>query len=634
MRNIKNIEVLKSNFFDSTLKINFSKNLTCIMGGRGTGKSTILFFIKSCLELNAEDDRDTFNILKNNLGDGIIKLYMETDEGEKYTIEKSFGEEPQPYFGVEPDTNLLPLETINNELSCDIFPAQIIEEIGRNSGARLELIDKMAFDETNELKFKVETTQNNLEKNAKDIRIQNQRIKRAKDILKDYTKVEQDFKEHKKNKPKGINKKAEIEFNKQDIAEKVRISESKFLSNLSENLESFLENYLELNEDLKSINESTLKSKDFMNKTIVQPIVTKVEKYIFSVTKSNIENIENLKSFLNDLKKTQKSLKIKHDQQQNQFIKLKQTLDKHKKYYDKLNLLSKKVTEKGMKIQEIDDLTEKREKLKLKRINLIKELNNLKKNIYDLRLKKITELNKIFEGQIKIILTPGGITEEFETGLKNALKGNNIRYNTIIPQIVQNFTPDRFASIIHQNDSKKLSLISNIDIEKSKLLLDILYESEFIYNIESIYCQDLPDFHLRVEQKFKNGINDSKVRYKKSDELSTGQRCTTVLPIIFAISKNPLIIDQPEDNLDNKYISETIHKIINEQKQKRQLIFITHNANIPVLSNSEQNIFLQYENQKSSVSHKGDVDTVKNEILHLLEGGKDAFEKRKILYGV
>ena len=122
--------------------------------------------------------------------------------------------------------------------------------------------------------------------------------------------------------------------------------------------------------------------------------------------------------------------------------------------------------------------------------------------------------------------------------------------------------------------------------------------------------------------------------YRKSDELSMGQRCTTVLPIIFAVSKNPLIIDQPEDNLDNKYISGSIHQIIKKQKLERQLIFITHNPNIPVLSDSERNIFLKYEERKSSVLTSGTINDVSDEIVSLLEGGREAFSTRKDIYGI
>jgi len=115
--------------------------------------------------------------------------------------------------------------------------------------------------------------------------------------------------------------------------------------------------------------------------------------------------------------------------------------------------------------------------------------------------------------------------------------------------------------------------------------------------------------------------------------LSTGQRCTTVLPIIFAVSKNPLIIDQPEDNLDNKYITQSIYKIVNAEKEKRQLIFITHNPNIPVLSNSEFNVFLDFH-KYSEVTAKGSVDNVKESILAVLEGGKEAFERRNKIYKI
>ena len=121
--------------------------------------------------------------------------------------------------------------------------------------------------------------------------------------------------------------------------------------------------------------------------------------------------------------------------------------------------------------------------------------------------------------------------------------------------------------------------------------------------------------------------------YRKTDELSMGQRCTTVLPIIFAVSNNPLIIDQPEDNLDNKYITNTIHEIIRKQKEKRQLIFITHNPNIPVLSDAETNIFLFYENRKSKIDGIGNIDEVKDKIVNLLEGGEEAFKKRIEIYG-
>ncbi|MBK8872388.1 MAG: hypothetical protein IPN13_00160 [Bacteroidetes bacterium] len=258
-------------------------------------------------------------------------------------------------------------------------------------------------------------------------------------------------------------------------------------------------------------------------------------------------------------------------------------------------------------------------------------MNDKKKELFTLRKNIVNELNTELEGSIKITLTYGGITDEYETHLRNALKGSNLRYNAIIPYIVQNLSPDRFATTIHERDFETLKNVAQIDEERSNAIIDALHESEQIYEIESLYSEDLPEFFLKVDAKGSKD-NKAKEHYKKSDELSTGQRCTTVLPIIFAVSDNPLLIDQPEDNLDNKYITDAIHKIIREQKEKRQLIFITHNPNIPVMSDSEKNAFLNYDDKKSKIDTQGSIEDVKESILNLLEGGEEAFERRNKLY--
>ena len=222
----------------------------------------------------------------------------------------------------------------------------------------------------------------------------------------------------------------------------------------------------------------------------------------------------------------------------------------------------------------------------------------------------------------------GGIKDEYEEKLRSALKGSNLRYNKLVPNIVERFTCNEFANAIHQKGIEDIKTIKGID-ERGNTLIDALFESEEIYEIESLYCHDLPEFKLKIG-------DDSEVieqNYRKTDDLSMGQRCTAVLPIIFAVSKNPLIIDQPEDNLDNKYITERIHEIVRNQKTNRQMIFITHNPNIPVLSDAENNLFLLYENRKSKVDGKGSVIDVKEKIIKLLEGGKEAFNRRKDIYG-
>jgi len=121
--------------------------------------------------------------------------------------------------------------------------------------------------------------------------------------------------------------------------------------------------------------------------------------------------------------------------------------------------------------------------------------------------------------------------------------------------------------------------------------------------------------------------------YKDSAGLSTGQRCTTILPILLLESERPLLIDQPEDNLDNRFIYETVVKSLTGAKGRRQLIFVTHNPNIPVLGDAERVFVLTSDGKHGKLSRVGTVDELKQDIELLLEGGREAFLLRKERYG-
>jgi len=97
-------------------------------------------------------------------------------------------------------------------------------------------------------------------------------------------------------------------------------------------------------------------------------------------------------------------------------------------------------------------------------------------------------------------------------------------------------------------------------------------------------------------------------------------------------SEKPLLIDQPEDNLDNRYVSEKVVRTIGSVRKRRQLIFATHNPNLLVLGDAD-GVFVMDSNGKTShLSRHGSVDQCKHEIVSLLEGGKKAFELRAERY--
>ena len=625
MKRIKSIDIKNSPFYENTT-IEFSEKLNCVMGGRGTGKSTLLYMLKAAIFQNAENNKDVYNILKNNLGSGDISIEIEAEDGSLYRVTKTFNDDPQPYK--HPNSEFIPIEKIFEDIECDFYETGKIESIGRSETDRLELLDKKIKDELLSFRSEIHQIQIDLDENAQDIKTHNLRLKRIDESFSQYTGIEEEFKIHKEKQPSGLKDEEKKEFEAADIKEKRRIDEQRTLkklaysfSELRSDVELKRNNFEEILSDLKQ------EEKNFLNKEIFAEIVNQTETVLTSAQTQINQINKQFTDHLNLLNSASITLSEKHGTQQAEFIKLKQKFEVNREYINKYHNLSKRLNEKEILKKDKIELGKKRDKLKSYRVSLIAKLNSLKQSIFKIRLESIKELNDSFEGAIVINLTFSGVTQPFEDKLRESLKGSGLQYNELVKKIIETLPSDEFASIVHTRDIEKLSRITNIDSGRSESIINALFESEAIYDIESIYCDDLPEFKLRIHEG--DFIEEN---YRKSDELSMGQRCTTVLPIIFAVSDNPLIIDQPEDNLDNKFISDKIHKIIREQKSERQLILITHNPNIPVLSESEHNIFLKFD-RKSSVERTGNVETVKSNIIELLEGGEAAFKTRKDTYG-
>lgn len=129
--------------------------------------------------------------------------------------------------------------------------------------------------------------------------------------------------------------------------------------------------------------------------------------------------------------------------------------------------------------------------------------------------------------------------------------------------------------------------------------------------------------------------------WKPLDKLSTGQKATAILMLLFLESEAPLVIDQPEDDLDNRFITENIVPELRRKKRRRQFVFATHNANIPVLGDAELIVGITPYGEAGvgqaqiEPEHIGSVDspTVRHLVEDILEGGKDAFERRRAKYG-
>ncbi|MEA4893873.1 MAG: chromosome segregation protein SMC [Oscillospiraceae bacterium] len=132
---------------------------------------------------------------------------------------------------------------------------------------------------------------------------------------------------------------------------------------------------------------------------------------------------------------------------------------------------------------------------------------------------------------------------------------------------------------------------------------------------------------------------DSKMIYKDVKTISLGQKVVAMLTFILGYSEfshdfRPLIIDQPEDNLDNQYIYKNLVSKLRETKDKRQIIIATHNATIVTNAKSDQVIVMESNNEKGWVKSAGFVgeQNVKRDIINYLEGGKPSFLHKVQIY--
>jgi predicted ATPase len=150
-----------------------------------------------------------------------------------------------------------------------------------------------------------------------------------------------------------------------------------------------------------------------------------------------------------------------------------------------------------------------------------------------------------------------------------------------------------------------------------------------VLGFDEVLFDDRPEILLNDRPREKGSA------LRPIGELSPGQRCSAILPILLLNGQTPLIIDQPEDNLDNRLIRQVIINILASIKLRRQVIVATHNPNLPVLGDVEQAIILRaVEEKQSQLESTGDLDSA-DTVAHLteiMEGGREAFQYRQSIY--
>jgi hypothetical protein len=244
------------------------------------------------------------------------------------------------------------------------------------------------------------------------------------------------------------------------------------------------------------------------------------------------------------------------------------------------------------------------------------------------RLREGTALRLQTEAgnKVRIQIHENADTQAYQQRLLDGLKGAGVRNHEDIIQSLLRIRPEELAQLVRDGDAVEFEQQCGLGAERSKKILQAFTKNLDPYSLELMLVDDLVRIELNV-------ATNGEAYFKDAADLSAGQKCTALLPILLARRDAPLIVDQPEDNLDNHFIYETIVECVRRLKTRRQMVFVTHNANIPVLGEADQVIVLNSDGKRGYVEKQGSLDDCRQEIIDLLEGGEEAFDLRRRRYG-
>ncbi|QQW91115.1 TrlF family AAA-like ATPase [Helicobacter pylori] len=558
----------------------FSPNFTCVIGGRGSGKSTLLQLIASKL-----------------YGKSLVK-------GLKHeTIQKCIEIQPDTVDSVE---YLAQNEVEEFATNVSKFTEAIFNRIDSKSSGKLKELEKQItkgiekFDE--QIAYWQKKTK--LEEQLKD----SEKIRKKYQSIID-TYADKDY----------LDKKEKLQENR------------KVLIDLKQSKERFLTFIEKLKRVVNFESKENMEEKNSYDKVynqLKQDICKKLEEIDADIKngrfKSDEENIEKLESECQTL-----------FQEIVEFLKEKGVIDENigdvgnANYHlanIKMNIndLEREIEEiankiKGFSYEDIDkNIEEFKNQIneELSKINsAFEEISKDHKEVKPITIEyRLNEdiFEKVFEDFDKWV-DKGFNIQKHQSKIKEYLKEIELK-NTIDMQHA-GFIEELYRSI----DNKKAAFYET---------MKDIFDREIHFQIYRLLILK----HLRNVEKYKI----FEVRYDKRalNETSFGQKCTAVLVVLLSLGNNPIIIDEPEAHLDSALIANYLVTLIKKQKQKRQIIFATHNANFVLNADTEQIIQLKNENNKIVVqSFMIESDDYKEDLLKL-EGGEKAFKDRERKYGI
>jgi energy-coupling factor transporter ATP-binding protein EcfA2 len=220
-------------------------------------------------------------------------------------------------------------------------------------------------------------------------------------------------------------------------------------------------------------------------------------------------------------------------------------------------------------------------------------------------------------------------------GLREVLEVTDERFESDFQSIV--LRADMLGAGAHALDEQMRERLTELGAAKERMLsLDASLGGKFRNYLQRKFEKPefadhlrcwFPEDDLRIEYSRKaNGLDFVSI----DQGASPGQRAAALLAFLLAFGDEPLVLDQPEDDLDNHLIYELIVRQIRQNKLRRQLIVVTHNSNVVVNGDAEMVHAFDFVGGQCRVSQRGALQerAVRDEVCQVMEGGRDAFEQR------
>ncbi|WP_033756971.1 TrlF family AAA-like ATPase [Helicobacter pylori] len=560
----------------------FSPNFTCVIGGRGSGKSTLLQLIASAIK-----NKSFVKGLKHE------------------TIQK--------YIEIQPDIDIMDsveylAQNEVEEFATNVskFTEAIFNRIDSKSGGKLKELEKQIKESIEKFDEQIAYWQ---EKNKLE-----EQLKESEKIRKKYQSIVDAFTDK-----DYLDKKAKLQAKYQSLID------------LKQSKEGFWTFIKELKRVVNFDSKENMEGKNNYDKVynqLKQDICKKIEEI-----DTNREN-----GCFNSEDEKIRTLGAEHEalsQEIREFLKEKGVSDESIGDIRNANyhLANIKMDINGLE-HEIKEIANKIEGFSYGDID--KNIEEFKDQINE----KLSKINSAFEEisknhkEVKPITIEYRLNEDifeevFEDFDKLVDKGfNTQRHQSKIKEYLKEIELKNVTGMQHAEFIEKLdSRIENKKAAFYETMKDI-FDREIHFQIYRLLILK----HLRNVEKYKI----FEVRYDKRvlNKTSFGQKCTAVLVVLLSLGNNPIIIDEPEAHLDSTLIANYLVTLIKKQKQKRQIIFATHNANFVLNADAELIIQLKNENNKIIArSFMIESDAYRDDLLKL-EGGEEAFKNRERKYGI